>query len=112
MRLGNKKTNPSVKLGPPELEQLGQFKYLGTILASNDVACLLGKAGAIFKLATYFNKPNYWSWDDYPYIHLSNTIVIQRGDVRTRDREVVCEIQRSVNAAQQKWLRRILEVTY
>lgn len=107
MRIGFLTAQDSIMVGQQPLEEVNQFTYLGSILASNrdaDHNVVRRIAGSVFqRLQLIWSNPKI---NLATKIGMLNTIVIPT-------ESYACEMwKKRLNVAQQRWLRQILRVSY
>ncbi|KAL2612209.1 hypothetical protein R1flu_023901 [Riccia fluitans] len=115
MRIEYAATNRPVMVGQQQLEEVDKFTYLGSVLtndgdADHDVACEIAKVGAVFQrlLPIWLTQKINLTTK----IHLLNSIVIPTAIYASETWKTSAKIERRLNVAQQRWLRRILQVSY
>uniref|UniRef100_A0A3Q0QZY3 Reverse transcriptase domain-containing protein n=1 Tax=Amphilophus citrinellus TaxID=61819 RepID=A0A3Q0QZY3_AMPCI len=105
MRVGYAAVGPPITIGQSRIEEVQKFTYLGSSITSDsdadhDVACRIGKAGAVFRQL----RPIWTTISTVIKIRLLNTIVVSMAIYACETWKTNAKIERRINVAQQRWL--------
>uniref|UniRef100_A0A3Q0SHP5 Reverse transcriptase domain-containing protein n=1 Tax=Amphilophus citrinellus TaxID=61819 RepID=A0A3Q0SHP5_AMPCI len=107
MRVGYAAAGPPITIGQSRIEEVQKLTYIGSTITSDgdadhDVACRIGKAGAVFRQL----RP-IWTTQTISTmikIRLLNTIVVPTAIYTCETWKTNAKIERRINVAQQRWL--------